>query len=80
VVWLHWPGGRRVAYCRRRVGAAAFHVACVVVLRSSDLNGILTPAQIGQAIDEVSAWPLRVTKVRGLQGPEVSGSWRRCPG
>lgn len=43
-----------------------FYVECGAVLRRWDLNGILTPAQIGQAIDELMAWPLRVTQVRGL--------------
>jgi hypothetical protein len=36
------------------------------MLRRWDLNGILTSAQISQAIDELMAWPLRVTQVRGL--------------
>jgi predicted nucleic acid-binding protein len=43
-----------------------FYVECGAVLRRRDLNGILTPAQISQAIGELMAWPLRITQVRGL--------------
>jgi len=49
-----------------------FYVECGAVLRRWDLNGILTPVQIGQAIGELMAWPLRVTQVRGL----FAGAWR----
>ena len=49
-----------------------FYVECGGVLRRWDLNGILTSAQIGQAIDELMAWPLRVTQVRGL----LADAWR----
>ena len=51
-----------------------FYVECGAVLRRWDLNGILTPAQISQAIDALMAWPLpvRVTQVRGL----FADAWR----
>lgn len=49
-----------------------FDVECGAVLRRWDLNGILTPAQIGQAIEELMAWPLRVTQMRGL----FADAWR----
>lgn len=49
-----------------------FYVECGAVLRRWDLNGILTPAQVGQAIDELMAWPLRLTQVRGL----FADAWR----
>lgn len=42
-----------------------FYVECGAVLHRWDLNRILTPAQISQAIDELMAWPLRITQVRG---------------
>jgi hypothetical protein len=43
-----------------------FYVECGTVLRRWDLNGILTPVQVARAIEELMAWPLRVTQVRGL--------------
>lgn len=43
-----------------------FFVECGSVLRRWDLNGILTRDQIQSALDELLAWPLRVTQVRGL--------------
>ncbi len=43
-----------------------FYVECGAVLRRWDLNGILTAKEIAQAIDALTAWPLRVTQVRGL--------------
>lgn len=43
-----------------------FYVECGAVLRRWDLNGILTPAQVSQAIGELMAWPLRITQLRGL--------------
>jgi predicted nucleic acid-binding protein len=49
-----------------------FYVECGAVLRRWDLRGLLTPTQIGQAIDELQAWPLRVTQVRGL----FTDAWR----
>ena len=49
-----------------------FYVECGAVLRRWDLNGILTPAEVGRAIDELMAWPLRVTQVRGL----FADAWR----
>jgi predicted nucleic acid-binding protein len=54
------------------VGPEHFYVECGAVFRRWDLNRILTPAQIGQAIDELLAWPLRVTQVRALFGD----AWR----
>lgn len=50
-----------------------FYVECGAVLRRWDLNAILTPAEIATAIDELMAWPLRVTEVRGL----FADSWSR---
>ena len=43
-----------------------FYVECGAVLRRWDLNSVLTPDQIGRAIDELMAWPLRITQVRRL--------------
>lgn len=43
-----------------------FYVECGAVLRRWDLNGVLSPAEINQAIDALLAWPLRVTQLRGL--------------
>lgn len=43
-----------------------FYVECGAVLRRWDLNRILTPAQVSKATDELMAWPLRITQVRGL--------------
>lgn len=40
-----------------------FYVECGAVLRRWDLNQILTPAQVAQAIEELMAWPLRVLAV-----------------
>lgn len=37
-----------------------------------ELNGILKPAEISQAIYALMAWPLRVTQVRGL----YADAWR----
>jgi predicted nucleic acid-binding protein len=50
-----------------------FYVECGAVLRRWDLNRILTRAQITTAVDELLAWPLRVTQVRGL----FLDAWRR---
>jgi predicted nucleic acid-binding protein len=49
-----------------------FYVECGAVLRRWDLNRVLTPVQIGKAIDELMAWPLRVTQARGL----FADAWR----
>jgi predicted nucleic acid-binding protein len=49
-----------------------FYAECGSVLRRWDLNGILTPAQIKSALDELLAWPLRVTQIRGL----FSDAWK----
>jgi len=43
-----------------------FFVECGAVLRRWDLNRILTPSQIDQAIDALMSWPLRGTQVRAL--------------
>jgi len=43
-----------------------FYAECGSVLRRWDLNAILTPAQVKSALDELLAWPLRVTQIRGL--------------
>lgn len=53
-----------------------FYVECGSVLRRWDLNAILTPAKIARAIDELMAWPLRVTQVRTL----FADAWRRRAG
>ncbi len=50
-----------------------FYVECGAVLRRWDLNKILTASQVARAIDELMAWPLRVTQVRGL----FADAWRR---
>jgi predicted nucleic acid-binding protein len=49
-----------------------FYVECGAVLRRWDLNGVLAPAQVASAIEELMAWPLRVTQVRGL----FADAWR----
>ncbi len=43
-----------------------FYVECGAVLRRWDLNAILSTAQITTALEQLMAWPLRVTQVRGL--------------
>jgi predicted nucleic acid-binding protein len=49
-----------------------FFAECGSVVRRCDLNGILTHAQIDQAIDALMGWPLRITQVRGLS----ADAWR----
>lgn len=49
-----------------------FYVECGTVLRRWDLNRILTVDEIAKALDELMAWPLRVTQVRGL----FADAWR----
>lgn len=49
-----------------------FFVECGAVLRRWDLNRVLTPDEIAAALDELMAWPLRVTQVRGL----FADAWR----
>jgi predicted nucleic acid-binding protein len=49
-----------------------FYVECGAVLRRWDLNGVLAPVQVATAIEELMAWPLRVTQVRGL----FADAWR----
>jgi predicted nucleic acid-binding protein len=43
-----------------------FFAECGAVLRRWDLNNILVPNQIADAISELMAWPLRVAQIRGL--------------
>ncbi|HVB01772.1 MAG TPA: hypothetical protein VNE42_11015 [Acidimicrobiales bacterium] len=43
-----------------------FYLEYGAVLRRWDLNRILTASQVAKAIEELLAWPLRVTQVRGL--------------
>ena len=49
-----------------------FYVECGAVLRRWGLNAILGPTQISTAVDELMAWPLRVTQVRSL----FNDAWR----
>ena len=50
-----------------------FYVECGAVLRRWDLNAILPPAEIAEAIDALLVWPLRVAQARGL----FRDAWRR---
>jgi len=43
-----------------------FYLEVGTVLRRWDLNAILTPEQIDQALRQLAAWPLRVAQVRSL--------------
>lgn len=43
-----------------------FYVECGAVLRRWDLNRVLTPEQIGSAVEELRVWPLRAIQLRGL--------------
>jgi len=52
-----------------------FYAECGAVLRRWDLNRILTAVHVGEAIDALMAWPLRVTGVRGL----FADAWRLRP-
>lgn len=49
-----------------------FYAECGGVLRRWDRNKILTSAQIKRAVDDLLAWPLRVTQIRGL----FADAWR----
>ncbi len=49
-----------------------FYVECGAVLRRWDLNAVITQVQVATAIDELMAWPLRITQVRGL----FADAWR----
>ena len=49
-----------------------FYVEVGSVLRRWDLNAILTPEQIGEALRQLAAWPLRVAQVRSL----FADGWR----
>lgn len=50
-----------------------FFVECATVLRRWDLNGVLAPARISRAIDDLMRWPLRIVQVRAL----FTDAWRR---
>jgi hypothetical protein len=52
-----------------------FYVECGAVLRRWDLNVILTPAQMAGALDQLMAWPLRVTR-SGVCSTTFGGSER----
>jgi len=49
-----------------------FFVEVGSVLRRWDLNAILTPAQIDEAVRQLAAWPLRIVQVRAL----FADAWR----
>lgn len=42
------------------------------MLRRWDLNAILTPDQIGEAVRQLAVWPLRIVQVRAL----FADAWR----
>ncbi len=44
-----------------------FYVEVGTVLRRWDLNSILTPDQISEALRQLSAWPMRVAQVRSYE-------------
>jgi hypothetical protein len=52
-----------------------FFAECGAVLRRWDLNNILAPNQIADAISELMVWPLRVAQIRGL----FLDAWRPAP-
>lgn len=49
-----------------------FFIEVGAVLRRWDLNAILTPEQVSDAVRQLAAWPLRVAQVRSL----FSDAWR----
>lgn len=49
-----------------------FYVEVGTVLRRWDLNAILAPDQISEALRQLAAWPLRVAEVRSL----FADAWR----
>ena len=49
-----------------------FYVECGAVLRRWDLNRVLPPEQVAQAVEALLAWPLRITQLRGL----FADAWR----
>jgi predicted nucleic acid-binding protein len=49
-----------------------FFVEVGSVLRRWDLNAILTPDQIGEALSQLRVWPLRIVQVRAL----FADAWR----
>ena len=49
-----------------------FFVEVGSVLRRWDLNAILTPDQIGEAVRQLAVWPLRIVQVRAL----FADAWR----
>src|SRR5512144_2358634 len=50
----------------------SFYVEVGTVLRRWDLSGVLTPAQVGKAVHQLSTWPLRIGRVR----PLFATAWR----
>jgi predicted nucleic acid-binding protein len=49
-----------------------FYLEVGAVLRRWDLNAVLTPDRIREALRQLAAWPLRVTQVRSL----FADAWR----
>lgn len=49
-----------------------FFVEVGSVLRRWDLNAILTPDQVSEAIRQLAVWPLRIVQVRAL----IPDAWR----
>ncbi len=49
-----------------------FYIEVGSVLRRWDLNAILTPEQISEALRQLAAWPLHVVQVRSL----FADAWR----
>jgi len=49
-----------------------FYVEVGSVLRRWDLNAVLTPEQISEALRQLAAWPLHVAQVRSL----FADAWR----
>jgi len=51
---------------------ATFYIEVGTVLRRWDLNTILSPAQVNDAIRQLAAWPLRIAELRSL----FPAAWR----
>lgn len=51
---------------------ATFYIEVGTVLRRWDLNTILSPAQVNDAIRQLAAWPLRIADLRSL----FAAAWR----
>lgn len=49
-----------------------FYVEVGTVLRRWDLGGVLTPAQVRQAVHHLRTWPLRIARLR----PLFATAWR----